>query len=242
MNERFIGNMSWPEYSKKIKECKGVIIPMGSCEQHGHALPLNTDNYIAQAITKEVAEKANCLIAPSVNFGQVWSAKNFPGTIALTPATINSLLTDIIISLENHGAKNIFFISGHTGNMPVLQEVARNVMDRYGYRNVWYFSGSLDKKIIEEVCESAPVSGKRHAAEGEVSMMLQLYPNLVKLDEMKADTNEAPEESKYRPMRWDEFKDVGCFGDPTAANAEKGKKILEREIDTIANLINKFVK
>lgn len=242
MKEIYIGNMTWKEYSERIKEVKGVIVPMGSCEQHGYALPLDTDTITANYTAMEVAKKTNCLVLPSVNFGQVWSAKNFPGTIALSPATINALLTEIVLSLESHGAKNIFFLSGHTGNMPVIQEMARNVMDKYGYRNVWYFSGSVDKQIIEDVCESKKISGKRHAAEGEVSTMLFMHPELVKLDAAKADLAEAPEEASYRPIRWDEFKEVGCFGDPSAATAEKGKIILEHEVDMIANLINKFTK
>ena len=242
MKEVYVGHLTWKEFAEKIKEARGVIVPIGSCEQHGYQLPLDTDTITARYTALEVAKNTNCLVLPSINFGQVWSAKNFPGTISLSPKTIHSLLTDIILSLEQHGAKNIIFISGHTGNMPYLQETARDMMDHHGYRNIWYFSGSINKDIIEEVCESKKCSGKRHAAEGETSTMLYMHPELVKLDQAEADYNEAPEESNYRPMHWDEFKKVGCFGDPAKATAEKGKIILEHEIDQISSLILKYVK
>ena len=239
--ELYVGNMTWKHFSEAVKTATGVIVPIGSCEQHGYHLPLDTDTITARYTAIEVAKKTNCLVLPSINFGQVWSARNFPGTIALSPDTIIALVCDVVESLERHGVRNIIFLSGHTGNMPVLQDAARKLMDERGWRNVWYFSASLNKAVIEETCESKPCSGIRHAAEGEASTMLYMHPELVYLDEAVADYAEKPEQVYYRPIRWDEFKEVGCFGDPSKATAEKGKIILEKEIEEIADKINRFM-
>ena len=99
-NKHYAGHYTAPEFSEAIRTCKGVIITCGSCEQHGHHLPLDTDNIIGTEIALRIAEKTDLLVMPPITYGQVWSAKGFPGTISLTPDTLKRLLREIICSLE----------------------------------------------------------------------------------------------------------------------------------------------
>ena len=106
-NKHYAGHYTSPEFSEAIRTCKGVIITCGSCEQHGHHLPLDTDNIIGTEIALRIAEKTDLLVMPPITYGQVWSAKGFPGTISLTPDTLKRLLREIICSLEAQNTANI---------------------------------------------------------------------------------------------------------------------------------------
>ena len=94
-NKSYAGHCTAPEFNDKIRACRGVILVCGSCEQHGHHLPLDTDNIIGTEIALRIAEKTGLLVMPPVNYGQVWSAKGFPGTISLSPNTLKLLLKEI---------------------------------------------------------------------------------------------------------------------------------------------------
>ena len=84
------------EFKEKIEENRGVILICGSCEQHGHHLPLDTDNIIGMEIALRIAEETDMLVMPPLNYGQVWSAKGFPGTLSLTADVLKMVLKELI--------------------------------------------------------------------------------------------------------------------------------------------------
>ena len=66
--------MTWPEAKERIPAAKGVIIALGSVEQHGPHLPLGTDMYMGAEVAFRVGRLTECLVLPAIPFGQVWSA------------------------------------------------------------------------------------------------------------------------------------------------------------------------
>ena len=67
----YAGAMTRIEFQQRLKEAKCVIVPIGSCEQHGYHLPLDTDNIIGFNTAMMVAEKTDSIVMPNVNYGQV---------------------------------------------------------------------------------------------------------------------------------------------------------------------------
>lgn len=231
--------MTYPEFAERIKEAKAVLVPVGSCEQHGYHLPLGTDNSIGEYVATKAAELANCIVMPNVNYGQVWSAKNFPGTISLSDSTLELLLREIIIALENNNAKNIILVPGHNGNITVFKSIARKLLDEFNYTNIWYFNNAFDKELVS-LQESAmyPVF---HAGELETSMMMAIDSTNVYLDRCEPSFPKAPKESSYKPMHWDEYNNVGSFGDASKASAEKGQQLLDSTVNNLVKLINEYM-
>ena len=236
----YAGLCTSPEFSDKIKECRGVILVCGSCEQHGHHLPLDTDNLIGEAIALRIAEKTKMLMMPPVNYGQVWSAKGFPGTISLPSSTLKLILRDIICNLEEQGVKHIALMSGHNGNMPILKDLARELMDEFGWRNIWYFPMAMSKDVARHINTPVPMN-TAHAGEIETAMMLYLYPELVDLSKATREFPVAPEDYAYRPMHWNEFMETGSFGDGGAATLELGQALIESAVDTTSALIQRLL-
>lgn len=238
-NGFYAGHYTAPEFNDTITSNKGVILVCGSCEQHGYHMPLDTDNIIGFELALRIAAKTDMLVMPPVTYGQVWSAKGFPGTISLTPTALKCILREIICSLEQQKVKNIVLMTGHNGNYPILKDLAREIRDEFGWTNIWHFPMAFSKELMAQG-KSAPAPIP-HASEAETAMMLYLRPDLVHLDQAVPEYPDMPKEFAYRPMHWNEFIRVGSFGDPGAATAEYGRALVEYAVDTTANLIDQLL-
>ena len=237
----YAGHCTWPEFQENIKTSKGVIVVCGSCEQHGHHLPLDTDNIIGTELALRIGEKTGMLVMPPVNYGQVWSAKGFPGTISLPASTLKLILRDIVCNLEAQNVKNIVLMTGHNGNMSILKDLARELMDEFGWRNIWYFPMAMSKDVAKYIKTPIPMN-VAHAGEIETAMMLYLRPELVHMDRATQEFPKAPEEFAYRPMHWNEIMQTGSFGDGAAATLELGKALIDSAVDTTSALIERLLK
>lgn len=238
MKKIYAGDMTRLEFAKRIKEAKCVIVSAGSCEQHGYHMALDTDNVLGHYMAMEAAKRTDSIVMPNINYGQVWSARNFPGSISLSNDTLKAVFKEIIISLENFGARNILLLAGHNGNAQAMKDVARELVTSHGYRNVWYYQQSVNKDLCKQYLEAPIPCNCVHAGEMETSMMLAVRPDLVDLSKSEKDFPTLPPEAKYRPVSWDEYITVGSYGDPSLATAEKGEAFLNAIIDEVVHLIN----
>ncbi len=108
-----------------------VILPTGGIEENGPYLATGKHNLILEAICPAIAEKlGNALCAPVVKFvpqGNIEppsGAMKFPGSISLTAATYEALLTDIALSLRQSGFSDIVLIGDSGGNQRGMANVA----------------------------------------------------------------------------------------------------------------------
>jgi len=63
-------DMTWNEVEKHISEVNdNLIIPVGTCEQHGYHLPLGNDTFIVEYMASVLSERTNALVAPTINYG-----------------------------------------------------------------------------------------------------------------------------------------------------------------------------
>ena len=241
-NDVLLGHMTWPEAKERIKEARGVILPLGSTEQHGYHMAAATDTVISDHVCRELASRTNCLVLPALPYGQVWSAKGFPATISLRQRTFIDLVKDVVISLQEQGAKNIILFSGHYGNVQPSKDAARELLDEYGYRNVWHLSYTNVEKLNAKIMETGLWNGKTfHAAELETSIMLHIAPNLVDLSKAEGEDPRIPSDIDLRPIPWKDFSKIGVFGDPAKASAEKGAEFLKAWIDILCDIVEKNI-
>ena len=74
---------SWPEVESYLQGCKGVIIPLGSTEQHGPTGAIGTDALTAEAVALEVGRRTGVLVTPAQAFGMAEHHLGFAGTCLL---------------------------------------------------------------------------------------------------------------------------------------------------------------
>lgn len=240
MNKHYIGDMTRIEYEEAIKQARGVILTIGSTEQHGYHLPLETDSLCGFETMLKVAENTNCLVMPSFNYGQVFSARNFKGTFPISQKLLIKIIKELCVTLENQGAKNIIIYTGHGGNKNSIQLAQRELLVEKGYRNIYLVPYMLSEEVKSQLGGRATKIG--HAGISETSLMLYLSEENVRMDLATNELADIPKEAQYRPITWDEYFPYGAFGDCSLATKEKGKLIFDDIVNNLTNVILENIK
>ncbi|MCP3866507.1 MAG: creatininase family protein [Gammaproteobacteria bacterium] len=113
--------MTWKEVESYLKHSKGIIIPIGSTEQHGPTGLIGTDCICPTVIAERVGEEDGILVGPTINLGMAQHHLAFPGTVSLRPGTLIALLQDYVNSLRLNGFRRFYFLNGHGGNINTVQ-------------------------------------------------------------------------------------------------------------------------
>jgi creatinine amidohydrolase len=226
------------EVKEKIQTSRVAILPIGAVEAHGPHLPLGTDNYLAERLSKRVAKRTDAFVLPTLPYGQVWSLKNFPGSINISNESLISFIVDIGVSLYEQGFRVFAMINGHLGNAVAMKEAARKLYSLYHDYKILYLFYPGIKKVTEEVRETnSSHASYFHACEIETSYMLYLAEEYVDMSHAISDIPKIPMSADVTPTPWEEFTNSAVLGDATIATKEKGEKIIEVAIENMIKLI-----
>nr|WP_223111171.1 mycofactocin biosynthesis peptidyl-dipeptidase MftE [Aeromicrobium senzhongii] len=211
-----MGSAVWPG----IENGTFVLVPVGSTEQHGPHLPLDTDATIAAEVAREVAR---CLpwakVAPAIAFGSSGEHQDFPGTISIGQDALRLMLIELVRSASTW-AQGIVFVNGHGGNVPALISAVGQLRAE-GQEVAWV------------PCLAAGADA--HAGFTETSLMLHLRPRDVRVDDM-APGNTTPISALLPHLMRHGVRQMspnGVLGDPTGATAERGRHLFERMVEDV---------
>jgi len=251
MRSYYLGELTWLDVKEFLAVHDVAVVPVGSCEQHGPHLPIDTDAYDAFWLSLKAAEKAQCaLVAPPIYYGVSLHHMDFPGTITLAPHTLEQLAYEVASSLIKHGFKKILFENGHGGNTPALEAATQRIKaDAKAF--VAVDTVSLIPDFIEKFIET---SYDAHAGEFETSTTLANREKLVVKERIKKSKIKLPE-SKYTKIglkekgpkvswgfRTKEISETGVIGDPTKASKKKGEAAWKLAIERLADLLTELDK
>ncbi len=240
---------SWPEVECYLKHNKGVILPLGSTEQHGPTGAIGTDSLTADAIAQAVAERTGVLVAPPQPFGMAEHHLGFPGTISLQPSTLLALLQDVVISLVRHGFERIYVINGHGGNMATARAAFSQAHGRSASLGL-ASAPRLRCKLASWFLAPAVMSHARqlygeregqHATPSEIAVTLHLYPHLA--EKLRPLPEPAPVGSIHG---WEDFRrrypDGRMGSDPSLATAAAGQQLVDRAVTALSEDLQRFLK
>ncbi len=221
-----------------------VLLPVGSIEQHGPHLPLDTDSFDAMYMLEEAVKRIDGPrppILPTVSYGVSDHHMSFPGTVTLRPETLEAVLIDIGRSVATHGFQKLFICNGHGGNTSVLNIAARKLKRETGLL-VFVDSGECMEPGKKGLIET---KNDVHAGEYETSTSLANRNELVDSDAIPGQEMGFPHPSmafNHVPpfnFAWDthELSSTGVLGDPAKATVEKGEKLWESGISLLAERI-----
>jgi creatinine amidohydrolase len=222
-----------------------VVLPIAAMEQHGPHLPVMVDTLLCGEVAKRAAERAAgsrpVVVAPTVWSGLSEHHMPLGGTFTLDFATFKSLIECLCRSLLRHGFRRVLLLNGHGGNVAALRVVVdelRTLNMRLMTATYW----TVDPLAIADLLERQ--SGVQHACEAETSMVMALRPELVDDSQLEAAKHLEPgqvagqAQALHSAMKFEERTPTGVIGDPTAASAAKGEKLLEASADAVAKVLS----
>lgn len=250
MEKHALYHMTWKEIDEVLAQDPVVLIPMGSTEQQGIHSP--TGDYLAaEEIAKRTAEASGAYYIPVIPFGCSEYFRCFPGTISLRPSTVEAVITDVVQSLTEHGVTKLFFINGHAGNTPTIEDVARKLRREKGLTcvsiDLWQGLTDAAKKEIYGEKDS---SG--HGGDPLTSVMMYLFPEDMRMDllgpvenikEYKGVPVTGLKKGMVAGVPFNVYMDMsdmtkqGVMGDPFASSAERGKQIVDRLVHACCEMV-----
>ncbi len=239
---------TWPEVETYLSHSTGMIIPIGSTEQHGPTGLIGTDAICAEAIAKGTGEATNALVSPTINVGMALHHMAFPGSMSLQPSTLINVIKDYITSLTQHGFRKFFFINGHGGNIATLKAAfaetyahladlhlpnADQVQCQVGN---WFMCKSV-YKLAKELYASQEGS---HATPSEVAVTQYLYPEAIKQAPLSEDVAKGYPIYGAADFRR-HYPDGRMGSNPALATPEHGKQLYELAVKYLSNNYLEFV-
>lgn len=217
-NSPDLGSMTWTDLDDPI-----VVVPVGSCEQHGPHLPLHTDTLIATELAGNlVARRADCVLAPAIAISASGEHQGFPGTLSIGTDAMASVVIELARSAD--WASGIVFVNGHGGNSTAMERAAAVFHDEARHALIWWPRVS---------------DGDPHAGHTETSLMLALAPDQVRFE--AATPGPTPTMSDLIRDGVRQHSESGVLGDPSLANAEHGKELFGRLADDLAAAVAGWV-
>jgi mycofactocin system creatininase family protein len=213
------------------------MIPLGSTEQHGPHLPLDTDTRIATAVARgviarlaEVSRSADrqlhWLVTPAIGYGDSGEHQSFAGTISIGTEALTVLLVEYGRS-ATCWAQRLLFVNGHGGNVAALNRAVGRLRSE-GRDVAW--------------CPCSASGADAHAGHAETSVLLHISPADVLSDRWRQG-NGAPLSDLLPSMRRGgvaAVSEIGVLGDPTTATAAEGERILTEMIDGCLGRIHRW--
>jgi mycofactocin precursor peptide peptidase len=210
-----LARASWPEVAARKRRL--LVIPVGSLEQHGPHLPLDTDTRIAAAVAARACaapDMDGVALAPAIAIGASGEHADFPGTLSIGTPALSACLVELGRHASLHWAA-LLLVNGHGGNTDAIAAAAAALRGEGRACHVWH---------------AALAGGDPHAGRAETSVMLALSPGDVRLD--LAEPGETRPLAAIMPLLRERgvraVSPNGVLGDPSGASREEGQRLLTR--------------
>ena len=211
---------TWPEVPRNA--C--VVIPVGSFEQHGPHLPLDTDTQIAAHLCTIAAHGINpVVIAPPLSITASGEHAGFPGTMSIGTEALTTVIVELVRSCD--WASGVILVHGHGGNVEAVKRATTLLhSEQRNVANWWPRIQGADA----------------HAGHTETSLMMAINPRLVRMDKLDIG-NVQPMSELQHDLQTQGVKAVsenGILGNASTATAEHGEEILTALTNDLRSFIH----
>jgi len=250
-SSRLIGELAFPEVAQFLNARAILCLPIGSIEQHGPHLPLNTDVVLAEEFTRCIlarwGDDLNLWQLPTLAVSLAREHAWAPGTLSLSVEGMTALIRDLGREIARaFPTRNLAVINGHGGNRGILEALAQELRADFDL-NVCVLHPAVWAEI-----ESNAVVAEIHGGKNETSMMLAIAPDLVRVDRI-ADLKNPPSGAIIRQTVLDpavswpwttndrHIADMGVIGDAQSASAEFGERLLDRATEMAGGALRQLL-
>ena len=208
-----------------------LLIPVGTCEQHGPHLPLGCDTLIVERLADDLSAEFKVLRAPTVEYGvNTATRRPYPGNATVRRKTLHRWMNDLLGSWEESGVEQFIILTAH-GHDPHQEALSTLRTSRARVFTVDVFALDLSDQLLDP---ESPM----HGGELDTSLLLYLAPGLVRMDMAK---DFLPSRHATRHIRGLTKPlpaiSPGSLGRPTLATAEKGERIYKIIRERVASRV-----
>jgi creatinine amidohydrolase len=229
-----LARLTWIDAQDAIAKAELAMVAIGSCEQHGPHLTLETDSAIAQALANRLSGDLGdrVLLCPPLPYGLSEHHMGFAGTLTLRAETLLGFLSDLAESLSHWGLRRLLVVNGHGGNIDAIRLAARVARRDHGALLAGLMWAQIAADVIAERVTSEQYG---HACEVETSVAMVLAPDSLRAERIvepqparPRDTfTDPPSPRVDRPTWFQEWTQNGALGDPRLASVELGEEVVE---------------
>jgi len=236
---------TWPEIEAYLESSRGIVIPIGSTEQHGPTGLIGTDAICPETIASGMSEH-EILVAPTISYGMAQHHLGFPGSVSLRPSTLLAVVRDIVGSLAVQGFRQFYFLNGHGGNIATVNAAFSEIWADASYHGR---SSGLDLKMANWFMGKRVVGLSRelygdaeggHATPSEISLTWHAWPDQqrdVPLEPVRAPTGPIRDAADFRRS----FPDGRCGSEPALASREHSQRLYQAALDDALEDYRSFV-
>jgi creatinine amidohydrolase/Fe(II)-dependent formamide hydrolase-like protein len=249
---RRIGELTFRDVASSLKSTSILCLPLGSMEQHGPHLPLDTDLVIADAFTAAIVETHGEAFdlwrLPALPFGLSREHEWASGTMSLSVGGMTALLRDLGKEIARAlPSKNLVIVNGHGGNRGILDALAHELRGDFGLNLCTLHTGALMAPVAETGVPEI------HGGKDETSVMLAVAPDRVRRERF-AELKSPPDGQRVRQTILDpgvswpwssgdkRLSDQGMIGDLTGASAEHGHAIIARVVEAAGRALAQLIE
>ncbi|MDP4644190.1 MAG: creatininase family protein [Opitutales bacterium] len=234
-----IEQLPWPKVKALQESCALLVLPLGATEQHGPALPLNTDTVIANALCSAACGLAGVPMAPVMPYTSSGGhTTKWPGTFSLTPKTFIDSLVQFAKWAEATGWQKLYIVNAHAGNdapmRVAVDQIRIELMGRIqvGYLNTFFINSEIEAHFTEDAADL-------HANKGECDLMLYLAPDTIDQEALADadDTDRTADLVFTYPVSQTSLN--GTTGKPSLGNADDGKRLFNKMRDALVDMLER---
>lgn len=228
---------TWEEIESAIASgMDAAILPIGATEQHGPHLTVGMDSLLGRHLCASVSEATGVPTLPLLPYGcSLGHSHRWPGTLALSPQTLISVVTDIADWLYPAGIRKLFIVNSHVTNEAPLRCALETLRSRYDDLCIALLNtGKLTPDIASEFAEDA---ADWHANAAETSLVMHLSPQDTRPDKLKSSDDPDRTTGKVFSHPVNRTSLNGVTGTPSAASAEAGQQLFQKLQNTLTDLI-----
>lgn len=210
------------DIAARVERDPRLIIPVGTCEQHGPHMPLGCVTYIVERMANDLSAEFGVLVAPTVEYGvNVETERGFAGNASLRKKTLHRMLNDLLDAWEATGVREFVLLTAHEHD-PHLEAMSTLITSEARVRAVDIF-GVDTSDLLKGQTEHM------HGGEADTSLMLYLAPELVDMSLAEDYMMSRDELRRYRRGKLKVPRtSPGSIGRPSLASAEQGRALYER--------------
>jgi creatinine amidohydrolase len=218
--------LTGPDFVKAIHQSHGTcLLPFGILEKHGAHLPLGTDLLNVRHVSLSAAQQEYAIVFPEYYFGQIFEAKQQPGTVAYSLPLQFQLLQETTDEMARNGCKKVLIVNGHGGNEHLLPLFAQAQMEK-PHDYVVYVLWPMPKEAGGRPQQKDKVD--LHGGESETSRTLISRPDLVHMERVQEESGKDLARQKlpqdvYTGIWWYARFPNHYSGDASTASKELGQ-------------------